>query len=139
MQSGPLLALDSAIGDRATDSSAQATPSSDAIFEDGAALGRTLSIDRLGNVRTSFVAADLERLGLTVGDRIEIASGDKKVEAHLGESVFEARLGEWVAFVSLEGRLIVSRSYGRAVTALQTDVDEPIEIRPAKGPPGDGR
>jgi S-adenosylmethionine hydrolase len=109
-------------------------PSSEAIFENGGAVGRVMSFDRLGNVQTSFVAQDLQRLGVAVGDQIKLSSGDKTFEVHLGESVFEARLGEWVAFVSLEGRLIVSRSYGRAVTALETDVDEPIAIRPAGEP-----
>jgi S-adenosylmethionine hydrolase len=108
--------------------------SSEALFRDGAARGRIVSFDRLGNVETSFVATDLERLGLTIGDHIEVVSGSKKVTALLGESVFEARLGEWVAFVSLEGRMIISRSYGRAITALETDVDEPIDIRPGKVP-----
>ena len=133
LQVVPLVAIEQA-GDNADHSSSNRAPSSDAVFEDGTAQGRVMSFDRLGNVQTSFVAADLERLGVAIGDRIELASGEKTFEVHLGESVFEARLGEWVAFVSLEGHLIVSRSYGRAVTALETDIDEPIVIRPAGEP-----
>lgn len=125
LQVAPLVAFEEA-GSRA--------PTSDTVFENDAALGRVISFDRLGNVQTSFVAQDLERLGVAVGDRFELTSGEKEFEVHLGESAFEARLGEWVAFVSLEGRLIVSRSYGRAVTALETDIDEPISIRPAAEP-----
>jgi S-adenosylmethionine hydrolase len=119
------------------DPAPRAILNSDAVFENGAAVGHILSFDRLGNVKTSFVASDLKHLGLAVGDRMEIACGENRVEAYLGESVFEVRLGEWVAFVSLEGRVIVSRSYGRAVTALETDIDEPIEIRPLDEPAGD--
>lgn len=142
-QGTPLIALDQAsdpAGDRSrSDSASRTAPSSSAVFEDGTALGHVLSFDHLGNIQTSFVASDLARLGLAVGDRFELTSGDKSVDVYLGESVFEARLGEWVAFVSLEGRLIVSRSYGRAVTALKTDVDEPIVIRAAEEPADDGR
>lgn len=109
----------------------RATPDSDAVFENGAATGHVLSFDRFGNLVTSFVASDLKRLGLAVGDHLQLSSGTHTVEVFLGESVFDVRLGEWVAFVSLSGRLIVGQSYGRAITALESDVDERLTIRPA--------
>ena len=42
--------------DTSDHSSSRQALSSDAVFEDGAALGRVMSFDRLGNIQTSFVA-----------------------------------------------------------------------------------
>ena len=93
-------------------------------------LGR-MTVDRFGNLETSFVGDDLDRLGVQVGDQIVLKAGDEAVEALLGESFFDVQMGEWVAFVSQSGRLMVGRSYGSAASTLDLSAGARLSLQAA--------
>lgn len=104
---------------------------STAEFLAGWATGKTLEIDRFGNLETSFVGADLDRLGVQTGDQLVLRSGEQTVEVLLGESFFDVQMGEWVGFVSQTGRLMIGRSYASAASALELSVGDEIDIQAA--------
>jgi uncharacterized damage-inducible protein DinB len=108
---------------------AAATPDSTAIFAGGKARGSVLGIDRFGNIQTSFVAADLDQLELQVGDHLALtAEGRPHVEVFIGTAFSDVQLGEWVAFLSQTGQLIVGRNYGSAASTLDLTAGETVTI-----------
>jgi len=108
---------------------------SSAVYVEGWARGKTMKIDRFGNLETSFVGADLDRLGLQTGDFLTLAAGDTAVDVFLGESFFDVQMGEWVAFLSQSGRLMVGRSYASAASTLDVSVDAGIQIQASGSTP----
>ena len=76
------------------------------------------SIDQFGNLETTFVASDLERIGVELGDQLAVEACGGTAEVLVGHELFDVRPGEGVAFVSAGGHLIIAVSYGSAAEAL---------------------
>lgn len=107
-----------------------ASPESTAVFEGGRARGSVLGVDRFGNLQTSFVGDDLDHLDLQVGDHLALtpASGTGHVDVFIGTTFSDVQIGEWVAFLSQTGQLIVGRNYGSAASTLDVDAGDSVTI-----------
>ena len=102
---------------------------STAVFEDGIARGTIVSIDRFGNLETSFVAKDLETLALEVGTQVALEACDSSAQALLGEHLFDVRPGQWIALISPQGTLTVGKSFGSAAEEFNCPVGSNAVLR----------
>ena len=103
-----------------------------ATFEGSSARADIGSIDGFGNLATTFVTSDLEKIGIELGDRIAVEACGGRAEALFAKELFDVRPGEWVAFISPAGHLIVAISYGSAAETLGCSQPEAIVLRPAE-------
>ncbi len=102
-----------------------------ATFEDSSGHAEISSIDRFGNLVTTFVASDLERIGVELGSRIAVKACGGSAEVLFGNELFDVRPGNWVAFVSASGHLTLGISYGSAAESLGCNQPEAVVLRPA--------
>lgn len=101
-------------------------------IEGDSARGRIESIDRFGNLVTDLVPADLETLGLAVGDTLALAVGEATVEVFVADDVMDVGDGEWFAVVNPNGTLTMGRSYASAAETLSCEAGDAVAIRPAE-------
>jgi S-adenosylmethionine hydrolase len=85
------------------------------VFRDEGAHGSVTGVEPpFGNLETSFGESDLRSLGIAQGDRFDMRCRERTFALVLGDSVDEVAKGEWVGFVSLDGRLMVARYFASA-------------------------
>jgi len=72
----------------------------------------------------------VERADLSPGDWVEISVGGEKVEAAFATTYGDVPRGEWVAMISLLGRLEIARNMASAAEAL--GVSAGAEVRVAR-------
>ena len=106
----------------------QLREASTAVLREGVAQGEVVTVDRFGNLNTSFVASDLESLDLHPGDRVRIESCGSALEALLGNELFDVRPGEWISFLSSNGILIVGKSFASAAQELGCEAGASIKL-----------
>lgn len=104
----------------------QAHPASQATFGPDGARGSIDSVDRFGNLTTELVAADLETLGLSVGDTLRITACGQTIEVLFAELVTDVGPGEWFALVGPAGTLTIGRNYERAAETIGCAAGEAI-------------
>lgn len=85
-----------------------------------------------GNLSTDFVAADLETLGLKIGDKATVKSGGKSLVATVARYWSEVNREEAAIYVTPSGRLGVVINGGRAAEALGVKVGDAVELLPVK-------
>jgi uncharacterized damage-inducible protein DinB len=102
-----------------------------AVLDGDSARGAIVSIDRFGNLVTNLVEADLEELGLAVGDTLSVQVGEASAEAFVGDFMSDVSHGEWFAVVNATGTLTIGRSYDSAEATMSCGAGEPIVIRAA--------
>jgi len=103
-----------------------------ATFEGVSARAEISSLDHFGNLATTFVASDLEMIGIGLGERVVVEACGGAADALFGDELFDVRPGEWVAFVSPAGHLTVAVSYGSAAEALGCSQPGAVVLRPAE-------
>lgn len=102
------------------------TPASVARFHDGGASAAVANAD----INTRFVAADLEKLGITHGKTFALTFKEKTVNVLLGSSYFDVPRGQWVAFVMADGYVKIARNYASVREMLGCKEGDEIFIQP---------
>lgn len=111
----------------------EAAPASTATFDGAAALGTVTAVDAVyGNITTDFVAADLEKIGAKPGARLAIRSGTKAVEAPWVKAYADVPQGDFLAFVTAEGRVLVARNMANAAQELGVKPGDKIGVSAVK-------
>jgi len=103
-----------------------------ATFEGASARAEISALDHFGNLATTFVASDLETIGIGLGERVVVEACGGAADALFGYELFDVRPGEWVAFVSPSGHLTVAVSYGSAAETLGCSQPVAVGLRPAE-------
>ena len=99
------------------------------VVKDGGAYGTLTRVEPpFGNLETSFVESDLRSLGIAFGDTFHVRCREKTVPLVLGTSVDDVARGEWVAFFSLEGSLMVARYFGNAAEASGCEAGDGVFV-----------
>ncbi|MBC2607490.1 SAM hydroxide adenosyltransferase [Pelagicoccus albus] len=112
------------------DGTIHAATASTAVFEGDTAKGRAITLVPVyGNIITSFVREDFQRLGLELGDSFSLSAQGQTVSVKLGKTYTDVPVGDWVGFWDADGYLLICRNYKNAVATLGLPEDAPIEIQ----------
>lgn len=104
-------------------------PPSTAEFKNASAAGMVTRTRPLyGNIYTNFVADDLSKLGIKLGDTFAFTHKDETVSATFASAYSDVELGEWVAFIDPESYVQVSRNYENATQTLGVKTGDALLI-----------
>jgi pimeloyl-ACP methyl ester carboxylesterase len=96
----------------------------------GGLAGRVVRVDPAhGNIQTSFVLSDLEKLGLQRGDDVAVLVGDSVISAQWGASFDDVSQGEFVVFVTATGYVRLAINMGDAAQALNLGEGDALTIK----------
>jgi WD40 repeat protein len=99
------------------------------VFRDDGGYGAVTGVEPpFGNLETNFVESDLRSLAIATGDTFHVRCREKSVPLLLGTSVDEVARGEWVAYFSLEGSLMVARYFGNAAEESGCKVGDSVFV-----------
>jgi pimeloyl-ACP methyl ester carboxylesterase len=109
---------------------AETNVKSDAVFENGTALGKVRSVtDDFGNVFLSFTPNDFARLGLESGDDFILQAHGREWRVRYGRDYGDVARGAWVAFPHAEGVILLAINHGNAAAAAGLAANDPVTIR----------
>ena len=104
---------------------------SSAEFNDGGAYTRVANITSdYGNINTQFIAADLQTLAIAAKTHFQIQFGERTFRVLLATTYGDVTRGEWVAFLTAEGRLRIARNFENAAQTLGCEEGDEIFIAP---------
>lgn len=83
-----------------------------------------------GNMETTFVAADLTKLGLSLGQQFTVECAEESVVVTWGAQYSDVPRGAFVAFFTAEGFLRIACNMDNAARQLGCSAGDPIVIRP---------
>jgi len=102
-----------------------------AAFRDGVAFAKITHVGTsYGNLDTAFIQNDLDRLGIKPTTHFMVGMGDKRFRVFLGKTYGDVPRGDWVAFLTAEGRLRIARNYANAAETLGCVVGDEVFIGP---------
>ncbi len=81
-----------------------------------------------GNLSTEFVAADLESLGLKIGDKATVSSGGKKLEVSVVNYRSDAEQGKGALYLTPNGWVVIMINGGNAAKALGVKTGDSIQL-----------
>jgi len=81
-----------------------------------------------GNIDTSFEPADLQSIGVAKGDTFTVGFGDKEFEVYLGDTYSDVPRGDWVAFITADGKLRIARNFENAAQTLGVKEGDKITL-----------
>jgi len=81
-----------------------------------------------GNLTAAFTAADLDRLGIAVGDDFALGFEGKTVEVRRVTTYGDVERGRWLALVDGEGFLQIAINYGDAAATLGVESGDAVTI-----------
>ncbi len=106
---------------------------SSAEFVEGGAYTKIESISSTyGNINTEFIEGDLQQLGISSKTRFQVSYGEQTFTVLLATTYGDVPRGEWVAFLTAEGRLRIARNYENASKTLGCKEGDKIFIAPAE-------
>ena len=101
-------------------------------MRDGSVEGEVLSVDHNGNVQTSITAADLEALGIRVGDTMVVGLGRRQFTVQLRETFTTVPPGELVAFTDSAGLVAMAVNAGDASERLGLPPGAHVRLSPSR-------
>ena len=103
------------------------SPDSSAAITDEVAAGNIRRIRPLyGNLYTSFVAGDMQKLGVGIGDRFKLVHREMEYAVTFAQSYSDVPQLAWVAFIDPEGHVQISRNYANAAQTLNATQGDAI-------------
>lgn len=81
-----------------------------------------------GNIDTSIVAAAFATLGVKQGDSFQVAFSGKHFSVYLGDTYSDVPKGDWVAFMTADGKLRIARNMDDAAQALGVKKGDTITL-----------
>ncbi len=104
--------------------------SSARFFADGAEAVITDVTANHGNIFTGFIAADLQQIGIHKGKHFSLTLRGQTVSVLWGVTYHDVKRGEWVAFISGEGNLMIARNFLDACKSMGCEVGDRLLVRP---------
>lgn len=109
------------------DATIKMSPHSSAAITKQSAAGNIRRIRPLyGNLYTSFVAEDMQKLGIRLGGRFKLVHGETEHSVTFANSYSDVPELAWVAFVDPEGYVQISRNYANAAQTLNATQGDAI-------------
>ncbi len=98
--------------------------------EGGELVATILDVDRFGNLGLNVSAADVAELGVSDGDRVELAFALTPYYALVGETYADAPRGELIVYEDSYGAWAIAINGGNAAALTEAGVDDEVRIRP---------
>lgn len=106
-------------------------PKSTAATHQGSSAGYiTRTRPLYGNLYTSFVASDMQNLGITLGDKFQLTHNQHTLTVTYATAYSDVPLGDWVAFVDPESYIQVSRNYENASQTIGAKKGDALLLHP---------
>jgi hypothetical protein len=106
-----------------------------AAFKEGSVYGTVTRLEPpFGNLETSLVLSDLRAAGIVPTSRFDIRCRDKTFAVLLGDHWTDVSPGEWVAYLSMEGEVIVGRNGANASELSGCQAGDTVVVTPARTP-----
>jgi hypothetical protein len=100
---------------------------------DGGLSGKiTVVSESWGNLTSDLVGADLETLGLKIGDKAQVKNGDKTLPVSVVRYWSDAKEGEAAIYVTPKGWVGIVTHGGRAVDSLGVKVGDRVTLSSAR-------
>ena len=111
--------LETMLLDRRLDTGAASRPTPVAtVFTEAGAQGTVVRLEPpFGNLETSFKESDLRALRVVIGSAFEVQCGGKTLTPRLARLWSDVANGEWVAYLSFDGYVVVARNAANAAEA----------------------
>ena len=87
------------------------------------------------NIDTKVVKIDLKNIGLKKGEYFNLICGDKKYQVYWGDNYNDVPIGDFVAFINMNGYLKISRNYADLVKKTGLEKNDQIKIAIIKEQP----
>ncbi|XOV86001.1 MAG: SAM hydroxide adenosyltransferase [Pseudomonadota bacterium] len=84
--------------------------------------------DDYGNVAVDAGAEALAELALSRGDTFTVGFGEKEFPIYFGETFSDVPRGDWVAFLTPAGNLLIARNYENAADTLGVSVGDKVTL-----------
>ncbi len=119
--------IDSGEIERGKDGTVVSNLNSSAEFVGDTAINSIISIsENHGNIFSGFVAADLQRLGISINSHFQLTLGTQTVRVFWGTNYHDVGLGEWVAFISADDSLMIARNTDNACATVSCKTGDPL-------------
>src|SRR5580765_3953742 len=99
-------------------------------IEGGELVATILDVDRFGNLGLNVSAVDVGTLGLSDGNRVELAFALTPYYAVVGETYADAPRGELIVYEDSYGAWSIAINGGNAAALTEAGVDDEVRIRP---------
>lgn len=100
-----------------------------AITADGSMLGKVTDLARVyGNLFTDLKPSDLARIGVKGGDFFLLNAPGGEYRVRFATTYADVAEGEWVAFVTAEGTMMIARNRANAATTAGLDTGDSFSI-----------
>jgi hypothetical protein len=99
-------------------------------IEGGELVATILDVDRFGNLGLNVSAVDVGALGLSDGNRVELAFALTPYYAVVGETYADAPRGELIVYEDSYGAWSIAINGGNAAALTEAGVDDEVRIRP---------
>ena len=96
--------------------------------DDGQVHGNVLLVDHFGNVALNVGREELERVGVTVGDPVEVRIGGRTHRLPFAETFGSVPAGRLLLHEDSSRRLAVAVNQGRAAELLQARAGDPVVV-----------
>lgn len=119
--------IDSGEIERGKDGTVASNLNSSAEFVGDTAINSIISIsENHGNIFSGFVAADLQRLGISINSHFQLTLGTQTVRVFWGTNYHDVGRGEWVAFISADDSLMIARNTDNACATVSCKTGDPL-------------
>lgn len=110
-----------------------AGPSTATATADGTLRGTVSDLSRsYGNLYTDVQPADFERLGIAPGDKFALTAPGGTFTVHYGTTYSDVSTGEWIAFPTAEGTLMIARNRADAATTARLAIGDTFTVAKAE-------
>jgi dipeptidyl aminopeptidase/acylaminoacyl peptidase len=106
-----------------------------AVFKEGGVYGTVTRLEPpFGNLETSLMLSDLRAVGIVPASRFGMRCREKTFTIFLGAHWTDVSPGEWVAYLSVEGDVIIARNEANAGELSGCQAGDSVFVTGGKGP-----
>lgn len=121
-------------GDRA-DATAKPEPGPSTVTRnpDGTLTARVIELSRVyGNITTDLQPADLKSIGVALGGHFILHTEKGAFDVTFGTSYADVSRGQWVAFTTGEGQIMIARNFANAAERAELDLGYTFRVEAVK-------
>jgi S-adenosylmethionine hydrolase len=119
------------LGETLDPSTLERLPSSESRVENGRIHGEVVLVDHFDNLQLNIAADQLERIGVRLGDRVDVRTAGRRHRMPYAETFAAVPVGRTVLCEDSFGLLAVSVNQGRAAELMGANAGDEVIVGPA--------